>query len=130
MADEKLPEETQGEAVTDETPPRGFNPYDLKIPDFYVNNVDTIIGGSEISIVFGHNVDPSGYASKPIIRVTMTHANFLFMMEYLNKRVKMFSTLYRERLITLDDIANAERELTKKAFDDMYEVEDGGDDTE
>ncbi len=99
---------------------RGFDAYDISTPDVYANNVETIIGASEISLVFGHNIEPSGLVAKPIVRVTLTHANFILIMKYLNKRVDLFDVLYSDRLITLDDIANTESDTVRKAFSKMF----------
>lgn len=124
MADEE--KESKGTKVPDGEPrPFGFNPFTLDIPDLYVNNADVLIGASEISLVFAHNIGGDNSASNPLVRLTMTHYNFLMLMKYFNKRVEFLDSLYKDRLVTLNDVAINEPESLQEAFEKMRKVDLG-----
>lgn len=82
-------------------------------PDAYVNTVHTDIGQSEISVLFGIN-DPlyQQETGKPIVRLVMTHDNFVKIMGFLNSRVDFLKHAYGGQTPSLED----DPSRTRQAF--------------
>ncbi len=115
MADE------QTEATTDSrAEPSGSMPlvYDTNIPDVYSNNSEIILGDSDVSVLFMQNLDIEGRTRKGLVRVAMTHANFMSFVSYCNTRAKLLETAYGGRPTTL--LSSSEQDANiRKAIDDM-----------
>lgn len=88
------------------------------IPSVFVNDVYVDIGASEIFLTFREDYNARGESiSKDRVRVVMTHDVFTRMVDFLEKRAKLFRRAYINRTPNL--YAGDEEEL-RKAFAELY----------
>lgn len=88
------------------------------LPSVFVNDVYVDIGASEIFLTFREDFNVRGESvSKDRIRVVMTHDVFARMVDFLEKRAKLFRRAYMNRTPNL--YAGDEEEL-RKAFAELY----------
>ena len=92
------------------------------MPSVFVNDVYVDIGPSEIFLTFREDFNVRGESvSKDRVRVVMTHDVFTRMVDFLEKRAKLFRRAYMNRTPNL--YAGDEEEL-RRAFAELYPLSD------
>lgn len=101
--------------MADESSVDRANPDVLSV---YVNDVYVDINASDISLTFRDDFNTHGQSiSKDRVRVIMTHDVFTRMVDFLERRAKLFRRAYMNRTPNL--YAGDEDEL-RKAFNELY----------
>jgi hypothetical protein len=92
------------------------------VPSVYVNDVYVDIGASEISLTFREDFHARGEpTTKERVRVVMTHDVYMRMVDFLERRAKLFRRAYMNRTPNL--YAGDSEELGK-AFSELYPPSD------
>ncbi len=88
------------------------------VPVVYVNDVYVSIGASEISLIFREDLNVRGEdTAKERVRVVMTHDVFTRMVDFLEKRAKLFRRAYMNRT---PNLYAGDAEELRKAFEELY----------
>ena len=101
--------------MTDET----CNSLSDSIPqNVYANDVFVDIGETEISLVFSDNFFVKGIKqSRPMVRVVLTHDNYIRMVDFWEKRAKLLRRAYKNRR---PNLYSGDAEELRQAFDELY----------
>lgn len=90
----------------------------LHVPVVYVNDVYASIGASEISLIFREDLNVHGEdTAKERVRVVMTHDVFVRMVDFLERRAKLFRRAYMNRT---PNLYAGDAEELRKAFEELY----------
>lgn len=92
------------------------------VPSVYVNDVYVDIGATEISLTFREDFNARGEAaSKDRVRVVMTHDVYTRMVDFLERRAKLFRRAYMNRT---PNLYAGDLEELRKAFSELYPPSD------
>ena len=93
------------------------------VPIVYANDVYVDIGATEISLTFREDFDLGGEAvSRNRVRVVMTHDVFTRLVDFLEKRAKLFRRVYTNRP---PNLYAGDMEELRMAFAELYPPSDG-----
>ena len=107
-----MPEETQ------KLPPL-FDPADPATPDYYAQLVNVSMANSDVVLCFGRQLEGliGKITTQPQVRVTLTHNNFIQMVNFLSGYSNFLSAIYGDSMPTLEGAAQSNPDRFQKAAD-------------
>lgn len=100
-----------------------WDPSAADVADYFANLVYISLGNSEVTLSFGRQLDNgrNGVVNRGLVRVTMSHSNFLLYVGIMSRQAQAISKLYGGELPDLND-ARAKR---PEVFQQIYEESQG-----